>query len=654
MSELRINWMALRNFAGIQQYHFEPAGGDADIFAANGLGKTTLANAFQWLIDGKNAAHEAKFSVKTLDANGEATHGLEHEVEASLLIDGTEITLRRVYHEVYTKRRGGPRKEFSGNTTDYFVNNVPATESEYKAAVAAIADEATFRLLSDIYAFNSEKVMKWSERRQLLLEVCGDVTDADVIASNPKLAELPEIQGDKTIDQLKAVIGASRKKINEQLEQIPARIDEAQRAIPETNQSPEDIEHELRKLREAAQKKHEERAQLKAGGQAAELTKQLREAEGDLLVIERDIRTQAGTGADEVEQERRLWKNRIEEADRLISSREQDIRQNDITKASIEKTMEGSREAWHQINDREFTPEELSDCPICGAAPEHQSKHDPEKALAAFNRQKAADLEANVETGMELKTSAGDLALRNEQLRKEIAEAEESKAEIQQTLDALPEPTTATEPVFEDDPDWQAKSEQIASLSAQVARLTDSNADALTEIDNEIQIIKLDIQTLTAAEAQIEQAAKGKGRIEELKTQEKDLAAQFEELERQLRLCEIFITTKVSMLTDKINGRFELARFRLFEEQVNGGIKECCETTVSGVPYSDLNTGARIRVGMDIIKTLSEHFGFVAPVWVDNSESLTDPITAPGQLIRLIASEADDKLRIETKEKING
>jgi hypothetical protein len=105
------------------------------------------------------------------------------------------------------------------------------------------------------------------------------------------------------------------------------------------------------------------------------------------------------------------------------------------------------------------------------------------------------------------------------------------------------------------------------------------------------------------------------------------------------------------MLEGKINSKFHMARFKLFEVQVNGALAECCETTFNGVPYSNLNNGARLNIGLDIINTLAEHYGFSPPVWLDNAESVTDILPTKGQQIRLIVSAADKKLRVELAEK---
>jgi len=58
-----------------------------------------------------------------------------------------------------------------------------------------------------------------------------------------------------------------------------------------------------------------------------------------------------------------------------------------------------------------------------------------------------------------------------------------------------------------------------------------------------------------------------------------------------------------------------------------------------------------LNIGLDIINTLAEHFGFAPVVFIDNAESVTDILQTKGQQIRLIVSAADKKLRIELVER---
>ena len=145
-------------------------------------GKTTLSDAFMWLLFDKDSANRKDFEIKTLGPDGEPEHGLEHTVEAVLeLEDGSRLALKR------STRRSGPRnadqQPLSSPATlrTTYLDGVPVKKSEYDAQIAEIADEQIFRLLTDPRYFN--EVLHWNDRRELLLEVCGDVSDSEVISS---------------------------------------------------------------------------------------------------------------------------------------------------------------------------------------------------------------------------------------------------------------------------------------------------------------------------------------------------------------------------------------------------------------------------------------------------------------------------------------
>ena len=189
---MKILNLTLRNFKGIRHFNLDTQGKDANIYGDNATGKTTLADAFMWLLFDKDSSNRKDFQIKTLKPNGEPEHGLEHAVEAILqLSNGSQLALKKVYYDKWTKKRGSATAEFTRHTTDYFIDGVPVQKKEYDAKIAEIADENIFRLLTDPRYFN--EILHWPDRRKLLLEVCGDVSDAEVIASNKDLSGLSEI-----------------------------------------------------------------------------------------------------------------------------------------------------------------------------------------------------------------------------------------------------------------------------------------------------------------------------------------------------------------------------------------------------------------------------------------------------------------------------
>ncbi|GAH17980.1 unnamed protein product, partial [marine sediment metagenome] len=62
-----------------------------------------------------------------------------------------------------------------------------------------------------------------------------------------------------------------------------------------------------------------------------------------------------------------------------------------------------------------------------------------------------------------------------------------------------------------------------------------------------------------------------------------------------------------------------------------------------------LNSGAEINVGLDIVKTLSEHYGVKAPIFIDHSESVTDILDPGTQTIKLIVDKDYPKMEVSNE-----
>ena len=652
---MKILKLTLQNFKGIRDFELNLNGNDANIWGTNAAGKTTCFSAFTWLLFDKDSSNRKDFQIKTLKPDGEPEHGLEHMVEAVLeLEDGSQFALKKVYQEKWTKKKGSATAEFTGHTTNHFVDGVPVQKKEYDARIAEIADENIFRLLTDPRYFN--EVLHWQKRRELLLEVCGDVSDAEVIASKKDLAKLGDILGNRTIEQHRKVIQARRTEINKELEKIPVRIDEVKRGLPDISDitNEKELPNDIARLREELKAKQEELAQAKAGGQVAEKTKDLRTIEAQIM----DLRNKHRQVLDEKVAGKRtelsFIQSEITRTKYDINAKSDAIRNYEAEINSLDAKMDKLRSDWREENAKVFEFEQSETCPTCGQAlPQEQLQEARDKALAQFNKVKAEKLEAINADGKRLKelkvSTENNLRIVTESLNTAkgyLSDMEQKETALKAEIDGIMQ---GAEPV-ESTPEYYQLYAKQRDLQDEIRKLEADSSLAVAKIQKEIVHINTDIFALEQAAARLETRKNGLKRIEELKADERRLASEFEDLEQQLYLTEEFIRAKVQMLEGKINSKFRMARFKLFEVQVNGALAECCETTFNGVPYSNLNNGARLNIGLDIINTLAEHYGFSPPVWLDNAESVTDILPTKGQQIRLIVSAADKKLRIELAE----
>lgn len=650
---MRLIGLKLRNFKGLREFTLRADGGNVSIFGENATGKTTLADAFTWLLFNKDSQNRSDFEIKTLGPDGQPIHGLEHEVEAILDLEPGRLTLRKVYQEQWTKKRGSATKQFTGHTTDHFVDGVPATKTEFAARVASIADESVFRLLTDPTFFNEQ--LHWQKRREILLTVCGDVSDADVIAGDASLAGLPEILAGRTIEQLRKVLAARRAEINQELDRIPVRIDEARRGLPEITGDTAALKARLDGLQAQRSQVGAERLRIQAGGEAAELTKKLRENEVAVMDLQRGYRTKADEAVKEARHRLATVTYDADQAAMDARRLRSDIADGQRQRARREDRMRELREKWHEVDKYEMTLSIEEVCPACGRPlPEDKVREAREKATADFNARKAAELEETTAEGKRLaaivETSSRGIAELEGKAAAAEQEAENKRRqadEVQAEIDKL----QADVPVPEEDPEYKRLKAEAKALKEKLSSLRTGNAEALAKASEEVAKLDSQIAGVETALGAVDQRERGLARIKDLEADERRLAGEFEDLERQLALTEQFIRSKVRLLTDKINAKFRLARFKLFDEQVNGALAEVCETTYHGVPYASLNHGGQMNVGLDIINTLAEHYRFLAPVWIDNAESVTEILPTRGQQIQLVVSKPDKALRVEREAK---
>nr|WP_231607536.1 AAA family ATPase [Fictibacillus sp. 18YEL24] len=641
----------LKNFKGVKQFTLDLQGENAKIYGDNATGKTTMFDAFIWVLFDKDSQNKKDFQLKTLSGKNEAIHGLDHEVEATFKVNDRTLTLRKVFSEKWTKKRGSALSEFTGHTTDYYIDGVPVKLKEYKEQVDSIVQEDIFKLLTSPSYFNEQ--LKWQDRRALLLTICGDITDQEVISSNKSLAQLTSVLNGKTIENHRKMVAARRADINKELDRIPIRIDEVQRSMPDPSDlNEEELQQEISFLKNQIEERESEVSRIKSGGEISAKEKRLREVEGELQQIKNDLQGKTLEDMSLKRQELSKIRYEAENAELQIRTKRNQIASNNKSIQSSTDLTNRLRNEWHEVNSKIFDSHHAEDCPTCGQAlPSEQVQEAHEKALSQFNLEKAQRLERINAQGKTEAVVIQGLKSENLQLEKEITKLEEfiqiQNSEIDRVQDEVLTLQAGVR-IVDSDPEYVNKKKEALVIEEAIQNLRSSVQESVYKVNQEIVTLRNDMNLLEQDKAKFAQVKLSKQRIEELEEQERGLAAEFEKLEQELYLTEEFIRTKVNLLTEKINSKFKYARFKLFDTQINGGLSETCETLYEGVPYNGgLNNAARINIGLDIINTLAEHYGVSAPIFVDNSEAVTQLIDVNSQVISLVVSEADKKLRVE-------
>ncbi len=642
--EIRIYNLKLKNFKGIKDLEIVFDGKNTNIYGKNATGKTTIFDAFKWLFFDKDSNDRKDFNIKTLDENNNPIHYLEHEVEATLIIDGQDMNFKKMFKEKWVKKRGQEQQEFSGHETSYWIDEVPIKKKDYEEKINSIIPESLFKLITDPLFFNNQ--MSWKERRELLINISGStITDENILNSDEKFTTLKANLDGRSIEDYSKVLAAKIKELNNDREKIPIRIDELTKTlITEHNINYEDLDNEKNMCNEELQKIDAEmtdiqtraRENMKKADQLGIAKNELNTLKFKLELAHNNKYSQEGM---KLQNEKAFIENQLRNKREEYETRGQKIEQDTRRKEELYAK-------WDEINKLtlEFDPEKFI-CPTCKREFEAEQIEEKKKEMEInFNNHKKAEKDAINTEGQTINARLQENTAAREQLQTEITELDTKLATVNKDLETIENQQSGVKDFDVTSlPEYQEKQKEVEKLQEMVNQMV---ADDTTEIQNRKSSIIEQINNIDRQLNERDVQEKTKARIEELEKQEEEIAQKVQELESQQFQIEEFTKTKVELLENAINSNFEIVNFRLFKTQINGGLEECCDTLVNGVPYADVNNAHKIIAGLDIIKTLSKFYNNSAPIFIDNRESINTLCTIDAQIISLIVTE-DAKLRIE-------
>lgn len=645
MKTIKLLKLQLENFKGIKELEIDFQD-NTSIYGANASGKTTILDAFTWLLFDKDSTNKKDFAIKTLDTSGNVIHKLNHVVTAQLSIDGEQVELSKKYMEKWTKSKGKLEQELTSHTTEYYIDEIKKKANEYKTFISELLDEELFKLITNPLYFNEQ--FDWKKRRAMLIKIAGDVTDTDVISSDSSLTELSALLGKHSIEDKLIQINEQRKNLRKRLELIPELVNEATKAKQDvTGLSPSDLSGEIYVIEDQIHVYENEKTILKNGGMQTELNKQKANIELELTEIkaneQKEVQEKLANKREEIFNEQSKltdFENKITRMSNCVTHDKGEIatKQQELTKLGAN---------WDALQTERFD-EHRKTCPTCSQ--EFPAEHINDM-IAKFNQEKAEKIKENEQLGKDTKVKINELETEIEGLETDIANCRKEQEAFQTNLELLEQQKIELDQLLQQVENSTTYIEKQAELEMIEEKLRDekgSSVTAVAEIQLKIDELQAEANDLKADLSKFDSNKKQDKRIQELEEESAEKSAMYNELEKGLYLIEKFNKAKCNLLEDKINSKFKYVSFKLFKTQINGGIDECCETIYNGVPYnSGLNNAARINGGLDIINALTEHVQVIAPIFVDNRESVTELIDTESQLISLIVSESDKNLRVE-------
>lgn len=564
-----------------------------------------------------------------------------------------------------------------GNPNSFEIDGYPKSETDYKAFIAGLINEDLFRILTNPQYFSS---LKWKEQRDILMKLVSDISDVELARTDAKYTPLlGELEKAPSTDDIRAKFSKTLSEWKKKQAEIPVRIDEAEKSKVDVDVA----EQELAKADLARKIAECDKKIAGADHSLDHLRGEEMQLQFDMSGIAQTMNRELSNRRSNIDADLCGCKNEMDHFKATISLKEKQIADNAkaIADADAERKKLGEQYNSEKAKAFDETPylfdeskwifdENSTVCSLCGqklpedkveqlktdfemkkakAKAELETKH--MLALNEFKSSNAAKLQEIVNSGYEKKNLIEKLTSENESLKKEMDELKQKenaalakKNETEKRLSEIP-----AEADYSQNEEYVKLKARHNEVLAEIKKLESDGAD---QIVNNLKAEKSDLQSrLDEVNKIIAKASMNveiDERIAELQAEQKEIGQKVADQEQMLYLLEEFIRFKLDKVSESINSHFKTVNFKLFEMQLNGGMKDCCECTVNGVPYSTLNSGHRIVAGLDIICSLSELYGVSVPIFVDNAESLNE-FNVPDmdtQLI-LLSVSADKQLKVD-------
>ena len=641
MKTLLLKSLKIENFKGCKNREIQ-FGGVTDIYGDNGTGKTTLADAFTWLLFDRDSAGSTKFGVRPRNGDKSLVNHVEIMVEGEFEVDGSPLSLKKVQKQNWVKKRGTGAQELQGNKNEYEINGFPAKEKEFKEKVGEIIDDATFRIITDPRGFAA---LDWKEKRKIIMQLVSEVTDEDVLKSGDFGAiadDLAMAPADKCLDKYKK----SLLKLKKDQQEIPTRIDEASRSIVEVDVA--DLELQKNALNEKLEAVRKDREDFSSKyKRVSELNAEIMNIKLDMGDLERKHNT-------DYQQQVRAARQKYDSALSRIYDMESQKTLAESTVYSRQGTLEGLKaelsdlgKKWSETKHMSINPSDTV-CDKCGQEYPEDKK---EEILQDFSRRKEQRLE-------EINAKGNAVKSKIQSVEKDIESFKEKLKEISDNLDKARKETeekkAAMESIkqpgpVEELPEYIELKKKLQDLNTELGSIDDGESYR-KQLEIQERGIKEELEVVEKNLALDHANEKLRDRILDLNKELKDVSQKIADCEAKILLLEKFTVQKMTMLSSRVDEKFSFVKINMFNTQINGGVTEICDITVDGIIYSDLNNAKKIQAGLDVIYALQQLYQIKAPIFIDNRESVTSIPENGTQIINMFVSKEDKELRIESRD----
>ncbi|MCI6068206.1 MAG: AAA family ATPase [Galactobacillus timonensis] len=601
---MELNRIVIDNFRNIQHAEYDHLA-KINIFSGpNRMGKTNTILAIYWAMTDVMMDGSSDFPSIKPQSDPSA------EVSVELTFDS--FKLRKVYKEKWVKTRGSNDMTLTGHETIYYLDDVKTAITEAKKTLAKnfgvegkteIGKFDLLRAVMDPYYIARND---WKVTRKFIIELVGDVTNDEIIATKPEFMAIEDrlkTSGWDT-DKAKKYYAGQIKDAKTQVESLTGQISgltliadtseedlsRAERQVAEINDAISAIRsgnHDDPML--AIAKREYENARDKAMQKETEERSELRKQLDAQDAIREDFRKKI----EAKEQELKTAKNDLILFDNKMNADQLELNRTKLAISSKQSEKDSLLATYHRLKDAAGkADEEAVKCPNCGFVLNQDSIENQKKKLQQ-------NIDETIAKGKSLALEIQNLQLMADELDKKLAAAEADRKPLDAAFKDLQNQVadlekdrseTVKELKFIASPELQQLQMDVAAkrdaLQAREAASRNDTTQAAKIQDLEVQ--KAVPNKVIGQHAAYEQAQET---IHGLQIQ-KDAAQKAQvKGEQCLALCDEFIRAKLEAFNKRIETVFGTRiHFTLIQENIKeGSWSEVCFPSVLDKETAFLN-----------------------------------------------------------------
>lgn len=614
----------------------------------NGVGKSSLASAWNWLLTGYCNAFTPK-NHELFDNRIELSHETPiASVKAWISVNNIEYTIEKTAQAKFTRKRGTSEyiKE-SSDTYKILIDEIEISATDFNSWIEhniCPVDMLVYCLDGGFFSTLAEDDKKKS--RKVLETIVGEITQDDYKGDYTCLAN--DFAKGYTIEQIEEKTKNQIKPIKESQTKIPALIEDKEKMLAEYSQLDyDDIERQIAEKKNAIEdidnailgKSESIKPILDKRDAMFEIinsnTISLNDRKNDYIDTYNAVINEIKRKIDDIESNNASIVARNKEKELKYQRQTQELVDLKKEHQSLCDYREVLRKRKDDIKATVFNGDT---CVVCGQELPYEML---ENAKAKFNKRKNEDLDYIIAQGKQTTEKISTLLKQIEALQTIVdlgvsLEVWQSTALLQAELDEYKSKYIP----FEETEEYAKLVKEIDVLKASLPEIPKIDTQSLT---NTKKTLIDALGTLYQLYGRKSKAGELKSEIDALKYELRHTGNELAKLEMILDKCKEYAEERANIISDRINDKLVNSRIQMWQKQKNGELSPSCTITdKQGVKYSTLNNSNRIKTCIELQQMFCKHYDVALPIFIDEY-SVFDSFNVPAidtQHICLIASDS--------------